>query len=156
MNAFVVTAPADPPANPEITSGAFFPTVSLVDLRESARIDGTVTTPRLVEVVVDAIASVNAELKPWRERQLAAGYASLADVPGETVNDVSVNVHRYRRAVGCLAKAALMERYRDFDSTARGDRKADVLENPIDDIRRDARWAISDILGVPRVTVELI
>ena len=30
------------------------------------------------------------------------------------------------------------------------------MENPIDDLRRDARWAISDILGIGRTTVELI
>ncbi|MCO1344221.1 head completion/stabilization protein [Burkholderia multivorans] len=55
-----------------------------------------------------------------------------------------------------LAKATLIERYRDYDTTGDGARRADELEPQSDELRRDARWAISDIVGRPRVTVELI
>jgi hypothetical protein len=65
-------------------------------------------------------------------------------------------VHRYRRAVYSTAGAELAERYRGFDATGSGNANADQLTPTIDEYRRDARWAISDILGLGRTTVELI
>ena len=49
-----------------------------------------------------------------------------------------------------------MERMLSFDATAAGQRKAESQEPAIDDHRRNARWAIRDILGLPRTTTELI
>ena len=54
------------------------------------------------------------------------------------------------------AWAELTDRYRSFDSSSEGDRRANVLEETIGNLRRDARWAIRDLLGLPRSTVELI
>jgi hypothetical protein len=72
------------------------------------------------------------------------------------VDNLSVHTHRYIRAVGSLAKAFVTETHRDVDATAAGEKKSEVLDPTIADLRRDARWAISDILGIPRTTVELI
>jgi integrase len=55
-----------------------------------------------------------------------------------------------------MAAAWLIERYRTIDATATGDRKAEAENLGVDDLRRDARWAISDLTGVGRTTVELI
>ena len=62
----------------------------------------------------------------------------------------------YQRAVYATAKAELIERYRDFDSTDAGQRRAETMELSVDDYRRQARYAIRDILGRPRATVELL
>lgn len=156
MNGFVVTVPAPGAAETKITSSPFWPDVEPTSIREAHRIDGTVTAPRLREALIEAIASVNEELDAWRAARVLEGRATLADVPAPVISDVSVHVHRYQRAVGCMAKAMLIERYRDFDTTAAGHQNGDQLENPIDDLRRDARWAISAILGISRTTVELI
>lgn len=156
MNSFVVNSPAATPAEAAIVSGAFWPDVDPVKTRAAQRIDTTITPDRLYEALIEAIASVNTELSAWRIARIAEGHATLAAVPAETIDDVSINVNRYQRAVGCVAKASLIERYRDFDTTAAGNKKADQMENPIDDLRRDARWAISGILGIGRNTVELI
>lgn len=154
---FAVPVPAVDPADAGVVSAApFWPEIDPEKMRESHRIDGAVSAPRLLDALVEAMATVNAELSAWRATQILAGHNTLADVAAEQVNSESIHVHRYRRAVGCMAKALLLERYRDYDTTARGDRKADVMADPIDDLRRDARWAISDILGTGRVTVELI
>lgn len=156
MNSFVVNSPA--PTLPEavISSGAFWPDVDPVKMRAVQRIDGTITPERLRDALIEAIASVNTELGLWSTARVAEGYATLDAVPADTVDTVSINVHRYLRAVGCFAKSSLIERYRDFDTTAAGNKKADQLDSPIDDLRRDARWAISSILGIGRNTVELI
>lgn len=156
MNSFVVNSPAATPAEAAIASSEFWPEVDPVKVRAAQRIDTTITPERLHEALIEAIASVNTELSAWRIARIAEGRATLAAVPAELIDDVSINVNRYQRAVGCFAKASLTERYRDFDTTAAGNKKADQLENPIDDLRRDARWAISAILGVGRTTVELI
>lgn len=154
---FAVTVPAADPADAgEIAAAPFWPSIDPEKIRESQRINGTITAARLLDALVEAMTTVHAELSVWRLTQIAAGKATLAAVTAEQINEESIHVHRYRRAVGCLAKASLIERYRDYDTTARGDRKADVMENPIDDLRRDARWAINDIQGLGRSTVELI
>lgn len=153
---FVVTAPTAPADEPALTNGSFWPEVEPTKVRASQRIDSTITPDRLKDALIEAMASVNGELAVWRATQEAASHATLAGVPAETIDQISIHVHRYLRAVGCLAKALLVERYRDFDSTGAGNKKADQLEDPIDDLRRDARWAISDIQGLGRTTVELI
>lgn len=153
---FVTTSPANPIEEAPIGSGSFWPVVDPAAVREAQRIDGTIAAPRLREALITAIGAVNRELIAYRAINAVAGYATLADVPAEEIDSVSVHVHSYYRAVGCLAKANLIERYRDYDTTAAGNKKADQMENPTDDLRRDARWAISDIRGIGRTTVELI
>ncbi|MNL78814.1 Phage head completion protein (GPL) [compost metagenome] len=62
----------------------------------------------------------------------------------------------YRRAIYCTAAAELSERYRSYDSTNDGNSNADELTPSVDEYRRDARFAIRDLLGVGHCTVELI
>lgn len=153
---FVVTSPAADPVETPIDSGDFWPAIDPVKIRASQRIDSSITPDRLRAALIEAIASVNGELAVWKDAQILATYNTLADVPAETVDNVSILVHRYERAVGCMAKADVTERMRDFDTTNEGHRQADALDPVIDELRRDARWAINAILGVNRSTVELI
>ncbi|RAR53886.1 head completion protein GPL [Paraburkholderia unamae] len=148
-------AAAPTPADDEIENNGFFPDISLAELRAVARLDGTVTPQRLREATIDAIRSVNAELKPWRT-QSAAGFATLADVPADKVGGVSELVSLYRRAVYNLAHADMTERYRDLDTTKSGGQEAERLEETICTARRNARWALNDLRGIPRSTIELI
>lgn len=154
MPGFIATA--DSPEQVVIRNSAFYPDIDATDLREAMLLDGTVTTARLYEAVLNAIASANADLCTWRIAQQAQGYNSLSAVPAELIDGESILVAHYRRAVYCLAAANLQERFRSFDTTGDGHRAADRLEIPIDGLRRDARWAIRDILGISRSTVELI
>lgn len=153
---FITTSPVAAADEAEISSNGFYPNVDPAKVRESQRIDGTVTTQRLRDALIEAIATVNAETEAWRLLREAEGYATLAEVPAPVIDEISINTHRYQRAVGCLAKATLIERYRDYDSTGSGNKKADELETPLDDQRRDARWAINDIIGLSRTTIALI
>ena len=144
-----------PPAN-HINTDSFWPSIDLDQMREALRIDASVTPPRLETAVIAAAISVNRELLKWRYAQEAAGYATLADVPAGTIKDVSELVHLYARAIQAATGAEVCERYRSYDSTGTGDRKAEALQFNIDEYRRDQRWAIRDLLDVPRMTVELI
>lgn len=156
MSAFSTNIPAAPEPEANIVAAAFWPQISPSQIRVAQRIDGTITAERLRDALIEAVANVTAQLYDWRLAREAAFYDTLAEVPAETIDDVSILEHRYRRAVGCMAKAIVLERYRDYDTSNQGDRKADVTDPSIDDLRRDAAWAIRDIQGLGRSTVELI
>jgi len=152
---FIATAPTAPDEG-EITSNPFWPAISLADLRETVRLDGTVTTARLKHAIVDAITSVNRDLADWSIARQAEGNATLAAVPSEVINGESVHLHSYRRAVYAMTRANLLERYTDYSATGDGVKGADAKIISSDDLYRDARFAIRDILGTTHNTVELI
>jgi hypothetical protein len=68
-------------------------------LRATLRIDSSITPARLETAVISAAINLNRELAEWREAQQAAGHATLDDVPGDRINDVSVKAHLYLRAI---------------------------------------------------------
>ncbi|HGK7310703.1 TPA: head completion/stabilization protein [Aeromonas hydrophila subsp. hydrophila] len=152
---FIANAPTSP-AEGEIASSPFWPVISLPDLRETVRLDGTVTTARLTHAVIDAITSVNRDLADWRRAREAEGVATLAAVPGELINNESTHLHSYRRAVYAITRANLLERYTDYSATGDGVKGADAKIISSDDLYRDARFAIRDILGTTHNTVELV
>ncbi|MGL6487979.1 head completion/stabilization protein [Aeromonas hydrophila] len=152
---FIANAPTSP-AEGEIDSSPFWPAISLPDLRDTVRLDGTVTTARLKHAVIDAVTSVNRDLAQWRTARQAEGHATLAAVPGELINNESAHLHSYRRAVYAMTRANLLERYTDYSATGDGIKGADAKLISSDDLYRDARFAIRDILGTTHNTVELI
>jgi len=150
-------APATtPPASATIENDGWWPSIELASVREIVRLNGTVTELRLQEATQAAMLALNQELADWKAAKVAQGAETLLDVPASQIGGESRLVALYRRAVYFYAKADLTERYRDFDTTAAGDRRADDLEATIDDARRNVRWAVSDLLGQSRVTVELM
>ena len=154
---FIAAAPVPAPvASKPIANDGFFPDIDVDQAYAAMRLDGTVTPERLRASLVEAVLSVNAELQAWKAAQMAFGRETLANVPAAKIDGQSAHLHRYHRAVHCLAAAWLIERYRTIDATATGDRKAEAENLGVDDLRRDARWAISDLTGVGRTTVELI
>lgn len=138
---FLATNPT-PAATEEgdITNAPFWPAISLCALRDTVRLDGTVT-------------SVNRDLAQWRNARESEGHATLA---AEPINGESVHLHSYRRAVYAMTRANLLERYTDYSATGDGIKGADAKEISSDDLYRDARFAIRDIIGTTHTTVELI
>lgn len=156
MSGFVATAPVPQAADPDDTIGndGFFPALSIADTRNAMRIDGTITAPRLRAALVAAMLDVNQQLSAFKDAQTLAGHATLATAgAGTTLDGHPRWVLLYLRAVMCTAKADLTERYRDFD--ADGARAKD-MEPSIDEQRRNAQWAVRDLLGRTRTVVELI
>lgn len=150
-------APEQATGTPEtIPNNSFWPDIELVKFRSVMRVDGTVTPERLKQVVLTAMAEVNAELYPWREQQELRGCNSLADVPAEQLAGRSVRLHHYENAVWCWTRAVLNERYQDFDATAAAAKRGEELNDATGDLWRDARWAISRVQNAPHCTVELI
>ncbi len=154
MSGFIANGTA-PPA-PDITNGGFWPVVKPDEIRARMRLDGAIAPDRLRAAVVAAILMVNDDLVLWRAKQEAAGFATLADVPAEKVDGTSRLVLLYQRAIACCTAAELTERYRSYDASDSANQRADDLTPSIDELRRDQRWAIRDLKGESRVTVELI
>lgn len=152
---FIAPEPA-PVQDITISSTPFFPAVSLKRYREEMRQDGTVKDERLKPAIAYAIVEANRELHRWSLAQQARGYTALANIPADQVNGESELIALYYRAVFCLTKASLTERYRDINTTASGNKKAEAMEPAIDDYWRDAQWALQRLQGQTHTIVELI
>lgn len=150
-------APEQSPEQDEVIKNtSFWPDIDLTAFRSVMRTDGTVTQPRLRQIVLTAMAEVNAELYDFRQRQQKLGYRALAEVPAEMLDGKSVRIQHYHNAVFCWAHAVLNERYQDYDATASGVKHGEELVEASGNLWRDARWAISRVEAAPHCTVELI
>lgn len=85
---FVAPEPAPEQAG-VIKNTPFWPDVDLSEFRSVMRTDGTVTQPRLRQVLLTAISEVNAELFDFRNRQRLLGYQALVDVPADVLDGKS-------------------------------------------------------------------
>lgn len=160
---FIANAPGGQPGPAQpisiIKNDGFFPDIDIAHMREAIRLDGTVTDARLITATVNAIIFVNDQVKELKGSAQYAGHISMAAIPADQVNQQSVLISHYLRAVYCTAKADLIEQYKDYDTTATSldDKKlVSFLANGPDEERRNAAWAISNLMGRHHVTVELI
>ena len=150
-------ATANPPIEAEdaqVTNDPWFPEIDASKVRESCLLDGTVTAVRLAEAIESAIDTVNGELRTYKADQIALSVASLA-VAGD-----GRQAGRYLRAIHAHVQAELAEAYREIDTTPHNDSKTERIRERIEakvaEHQRRLRWAVADMLGRPRTTVELI
>lgn len=161
MTGFVSTSKVTPLTESDdggasVKSADFWPVIYLADLRKAKKLDGQVTTDRLMACAIQAVRHINNQLATWRAAQQVAGFAALQNVPAEEINDESERVWSYRDAVYSLTKALLIEGYRDIDTTRDGEKHAAALSTQIDTLWRDMRFNINDITGRPRQLAELV
>ena len=157
MSSLVIPAPKpDAATEPAIKNTHFWPDVDPLELRDTLRLEGTVTPKRLRAAAKFAMTEVNAELYSFREAQKPQGFKALADVPADQIDDESVKVGAYQRAVASIAAAYLAERYPNSDTTDAGSKKAVIVESTVDDLWRDGRNAISDVAGVSHCIIGLL
>ncbi|KJH82841.1 head completion/stabilization protein [Stutzerimonas stutzeri] len=154
MSAFIASGGSQAPH--PITNDGWFPDLDGQHMRESLRLDGSITDARLEVAAVNAVIEVNRELADYQAQRQAEGHADLASVPAKQIQGESQLLHLYRRAIYCSAGAELAERYRDYSATGDGAERAEALTPTADEYRRDARWAMRSILGRVHTTVELI
>jgi Phage head completion protein (GPL) len=150
-------ATATPPAaeSTVIKNDGFWPDVDLALLRASTRLTGNVTEERLRSSAIEALLDVNGQLATFKATKVGEGWENAADI-GDTVAGASAIVHRYLRAIASTVQADIAEKYRDWDNTRAGDYRGEGENTAADEFRRNARWAVADILGRPRNVVELL
>ena len=115
-----------------------------------------ITDARVRQALIAAIIRIGRDLEEWRLDQVTAGFATLDQVPALRIDDQSELAILYRRAVFTAAKAEIVERFVDVDLTGRGEREASQLDPTVAELRRDSVHAVREILGVGRMTVDLI
>jgi hypothetical protein len=152
------TAEIEQPAAPEavVVNDGFFPNIDPAAVREAARIPSNITPARLRAAILGAIMTIEIDLRAYAAASIADGHTTLAAVAAAQLDGGSVQVIRYQRAIALYTKAELIERHRDFDTTAAGGAQADELTPSIGELRRDAQHAVRDILGQSRTVVDLI
>lgn len=152
------SADAEQPPEPEtsIVNDGFFPNIEPAAVREAARIPTSITPARLRAAILGALLTLKGDLRGYKAGQITAGHARLDDVPADELDGQSELLIMYQRAVALYAKAELIERHRDFDTTSAGGNDAQELTPTIGELRRDALHAVRDILGKPRTTIDLI
>lgn len=134
-----------------ITNDPFFIDISLKTVRESLRFDGSVSDMRLIEAIENALIEINSGLALLKNNG-----GSLAELATGQINN-KPNTHiLYFRAVVAHVGAHINEKYRSYDSTSTGQKRAEDMTPTIDEYRRDLRWAMRDLLGSARTTVDLI
>ena len=134
-----------------VESGAFWPVIDLQQVREAVRIDNTVTPERLHFAAVEAVAYVNGQCAA-----LETEGGTLAATDSVTINGQSRAEWRYRRAVSCYTKAALLEHYADYDAAGKTASRADAKHEQAEQSRRDGHHAVADLLGRARIDCELV
>jgi len=140
-----------------ILNDGWFPDIDPAAIRKVARIPVERVIPeRLREALLNAIITVGDELGDWRVTHIAAGRAQLDQVDPRTIDGENRLVILYRRAIAATAKAELVERQRDIDTTTGGQRDVADLEPSIGELRRDAIHAVRTILGRGLTDIELI
>ncbi|MFT9180375.1 MAG: head completion/stabilization protein [Zymomonas mobilis] len=139
-----------------ITNDGFFPNIDTADIRSGFRILESITADRLRQAVIRSMISVNRDLSSWKKTQISAGFLKLSDVSSDQIDGQSTLATQYFQAVGCYARADLIDSYRDVDRTRHGRHETDDLEPASGDLRRDGLYAIRDIIGEQRVAAALI
>lgn len=139
-----------------VVNDGFFPDIDPAIVRAQQRAPSNITPTRLREAIIAAILTAHIDLVDFAGAAKAGGAVRLADMPAPQIDGESIRVHCYRRAIGLYAKAELIERHRDFDTTNAGAGQASELEGSIDQLRRDAQHALRDLKGRNRTTVDLI
>ena len=159
MSSMIATGgPANPPGRDNVPNSPWWPSVSFAAYRAASRIDRTASDPQAYKQLSEAVARVNGQIAGWFGNQIALNPAitCLQDIPAPAHQAVDYFEARYLRAVHSAADALLAEDFRDFDSSAEGDRRADAMEGRIDAYRRESQYAIADITGQSRRRVELL
>jgi hypothetical protein len=150
MTGFSFNAPTTTP-DESILNDGFFPNLQLNLIREAVRLDGSVSNARLKDAAIAAILEINEQL-----RSLKLKAATLNELATSTIDGKPNTELLYLRAVHSAIAADINEKYRSYDSTSDGQKRAEQLAPTIDDHRRNLRWAIRDLLGTSRCSVELI
>jgi len=139
-----------------IKNNGFFPDINLTDLRACQNLDGTVTDTKLKNCAVTAIGRVNLDLASYQINKQRLGINSLVDVKADAIDGISYLVQLYLQAVYCHTQALLIERYANFDATAKQIDKNETVETLASQLYRESRYAIRDILGTTRSTIILV
>lgn len=135
----------------DIDGGEFFPLISVTDVRDFVRVDGSVTDVRLQQLILEEVLDVQRLLTPLMTKAQRLTDLSTVVIDGRNAFEIW-----YFSAVANGAGAKVCEKYRNYDSTNKGSDKAVELSATIDEYRRNKMWALAQLQGRNQTVVELI
>jgi len=143
----------------------FFPDFYLSDFQSQYESDSTHSNHKQLQQLAIAMQQINRQLLDdmasdsstnWVCEHVRQGYFSLASVPAAFYADKSEKVFQYLSAIFALAKAKLITRYRDIDSTESGQRHAEKIEGSIRYYLQESRESLRLLMGKSRATIDLV
>ncbi len=143
------TQPVDVPVN----AGDFYPDLSTGEFRDIYRIPADLPQNTVVDQLRLAVVRVVQALSSWQSIQEAA---TLAEVDQPEVDDIGHLVLLWKRAVYCEAKAEILRETSTVDRREAAENAAKSGEDTEDKYREFAQDAIRQIVGMERVTIEII
>ncbi|XPV75181.1 MAG: head completion/stabilization protein [Desulfovibrio sp.] len=139
-----------------ITNNGFFPDVSVGEFQDRYRMPSSYTDRLIIDHLVSGICWANKQLAEYQITQVGEGHTTLAEVPADTVNNISIQEHYYFTAVCSYAKATLMQSFKTVNRRSEAKNEARESEDTEAKFMQYAGEAISDFLDKPRITVALI
>lgn len=139
-----------------VAGNGFWPVLSIADFRDQYRLDSSATNGRLAVELKAAVSDVTRHLRTFQQQAEDNGAQESKDVPLAPWQPDGELETLYRRAVFASAYAGLLEHYLDYSATGEGDDVGSAKADAADIHRRNARWAVAQIIGEPHSTVELI
>ncbi|WP_269915406.1 head completion/stabilization protein [Acinetobacter sp. HY1485] len=139
------------PQEQKISANGFFPEISVDEIRDIVKVDGSVTDARVKQTIFEEILDVNRLLA-----SLVQPNTTLVKQATQWIGEKSDKEILYFSAVSNGVSAKVCEKYRGYDSTNAGNKRAEDLTSTIDEYRRNKHWAIQQLLQQNQTTVELI
>lgn len=127
--------------NTIIDAGGYWPDIDVAVAADVMRVTGSITQTRLIETLRNSLQHI---------KRLVMDYETTHGEADDRAQAL------FLRAVYFDAKADLIERYRDYDATGALDNRGDVSDELAADSRRNSKWAVSDLLGKPRIFIEAL
>ena len=152
---FAGTSPT-PAAAVSLTNVPFFPDIDTGEFNALYRVPAEIDALIIEHQLLQAMSRTNRSLATWRATQEAAGHATLAAVPCDTLGAEPELVRLYKRAVYCEAKAELLKETETVDRRPVAENAAKAGEESEDKYREFAAGAIRAIAGLNRVGVALL
>lgn len=141
------------PENVTIVAGNFWPDVTTGEFRDLYRIPAELPQNTVVDHLRLAAVRVRAALKSWASLQEAA---TLVEVDQEEIDGTGELVMLWRRAVYCDAKAEILRETVTVDRRAEAENAAKSAPETEEKYREFSQDAIRQIVGMQRVTIELL
>lgn len=129
----------------------FFPTIALDDIKQDVRIDGSVTDARVKQALLEEIIDVNRLLADLVQPDKTLIGLATDIIDGKADTDIL-----YFSAVANGVAAKIAEKYRSYDSTNSGNKRAEELSATINEYKRNKVFAIQQLKGENHSIVELI
>ncbi len=139
-----------------ISNNGFFPDINVQDYVNQYRIPQELPDATIVNHLVISMGDANQELECYKYFMTKKGYKTLAEVPADKINEVSIKVTNYIRAVSCYAKAWALKEMQTLDRRKDADNLAKTSDETEATYRQFAEQAIKAVCGEPAAMVSII